>query len=117
MRIILVSVLLIGLFILLLQVVPPALFIPLYCLFSLAGIGYALWERRGIHARRTLLEEEYRAKRENARLRSLLQSSSRRWERVLIAELMSVDFDPFKHLVRCTVMSKCHDVFPLLFPD
>lgn len=37
--------------------------------------------------------------RENARLRSLLQSSSRRWERVLVAEMMSIDFDPFKHQI------------------
>lgn len=36
---------------------------------------------------------------ENERLRGLLQSASRRWERVLIAELLSVDFDPFKHQV------------------
>ncbi len=33
---------------------------------------------------------------ENERLRALLQSSDRRWERVLIAELLSVDFDPFR---------------------
>ncbi len=44
--------------------------------------------------------------RENARLRSLLQSSSRRWERVLIAELMSVDFDPFKHQILLNKGSK-----------
>lgn len=36
---------------------------------------------------------------ENQRLRSLLQSSSRKWERVLIAELLQVDFDPFRHMV------------------
>ncbi|MCW9088542.1 MAG: rod shape-determining protein MreC [Gammaproteobacteria bacterium] len=36
---------------------------------------------------------------ENERLRALLQSASRNWERVLIAELLSVDFDPFKHRV------------------
>ncbi len=36
---------------------------------------------------------------ENKRLRELLQSSSRKWERVLIAELLQVDFDPFRHLV------------------
>lgn len=36
---------------------------------------------------------------ENQRLRSLLQSSSRKWERVLIAELLQVDFDPFRKLV------------------
>lgn len=36
---------------------------------------------------------------ENRRLRALLQSSSRKWERVLIAELVSVDFDPFKHQI------------------
>ncbi len=48
--------------------------------------------------------------RENARLRSLLQSSSRRWERVLIAELMSVDFDPFKHQILLNKGSR-DDVF------
>jgi rod shape-determining protein MreC len=36
---------------------------------------------------------------ENRRLRALLQSSSRKWERVLIAELVAVDFDPFKHQI------------------
>ncbi|MGM0593392.1 MAG: rod shape-determining protein MreC [Pseudomonadota bacterium] len=36
---------------------------------------------------------------ENRRLRVLLQSASRNWERVLIAELLSVDFDPFRHRV------------------
>ncbi|MFO7594544.1 MAG: rod shape-determining protein MreC [Pseudomonadota bacterium] len=36
---------------------------------------------------------------ENERLRALLQSASRSWERVLIAELLSIDFDPFKHQV------------------
>ena len=37
---------------------------------------------------------------ENRRLRSLLQSAKRDWEKVLIAELMSIDFDPFKRLVQ-----------------
>lgn len=36
---------------------------------------------------------------ENKRLRALLQSASRSWERVLIAGLLSIDFDPFKHQV------------------
>ncbi len=48
--------------------------------------------------------------RENIRLRSLLQSSSRRWERVLIAELMSIDFDPFKHQILLNKGSR-DDVF------
>lgn len=34
---------------------------------------------------------------ENTRLRALLQSAKRGWERVLIAELLAVDSDPFKH--------------------
>lgn len=51
------------------------------------------------------LELEFRLQRmesletENERLRALLQSSDRRWERVLIAELLSVDFDPFRHQI------------------
>lgn len=48
--------------------------------------------------------------RENFRLRSLLQSSSRRWERVLIAELMSIDFDPFRHQILLNKGSR-DDVF------
>ncbi len=48
--------------------------------------------------------------RENKRLRSLLQSSSRRWERVLIAELMSIDFDPFRHQILLNKGSR-DDVF------
>lgn len=54
--------------------------------------------------------------RENRRLRALLQSSNRRWERVLIAELVSVDFDPFKHQILLN-KGKNDDVFeghPLL---
>lgn len=36
---------------------------------------------------------------ENRRLRELLDSSSKAGDRVLIAELMSVDFDPYQHQV------------------
>lgn len=51
------------------------------------------------------LKQEFRLQKlaaleaENERLRGLLQSASRSWERVLIAELLSVDSDPFKHQV------------------
>jgi len=51
------------------------------------------------------LKQEFRLQKlaaleaENERLRGLLQSASRSWERVLIAELLSVDADPFKHQV------------------
>jgi len=37
--------------------------------------------------------------KENERLRGLLQSTNRLWERVMIAELLSVDFDPFRHQI------------------
>ncbi len=74
------------------------------------------WASESLSSHNTLLEEnrKLRAKqlkldfklqklasleKENERLRALLQSASRRWERVLIAELISVDFDPFKHQV------------------
>jgi len=36
---------------------------------------------------------------ENQRLRELLQSSNANWERVKIAELLSVDFDPFRRQI------------------
>lgn len=36
---------------------------------------------------------------ENRRLRALLESSTRLRERVLIAELMAVDFDPYRHRI------------------
>jgi len=79
--------------------------------FSLAD-----WTSESLSSHNTLLQEnrELRDKQlqlefklqkmasletENQRLRGLLQSSSRKWERVLIAELVSVDFDPFKHQV------------------
>lgn len=37
--------------------------------------------------------------RENERLRELLQSVNRSWERVQIAELLTVDFDPFRRQI------------------
>ncbi len=80
--------------------------------FAVAG-----WASENLATRTTLLKEnsELREKQltlqfklqkfnalesENHRLRSLLQSSSRKWERVLIAELLQVDFDPFRHMVQ-----------------
>lgn len=36
---------------------------------------------------------------ENKRLRALLQSSEKKWERVLIAELIAIDLDPFTHQI------------------
>ncbi len=70
---------------------------------SLASRNRLLNENRELRARG--LEAQFKLQklasleRENSRLRALLQSSSRRWERVLIAELVSVDFDPFKHQI------------------
>lgn len=70
---------------------------------SLATRSHLLNENSGLRAReleaRFKLQKLAALERENSRLRSLLQSSSRRWERVLIAELVSVDFDPFKHQI------------------
>jgi rod shape-determining protein MreC len=81
-----------------------------------APFGLADWASESLSSHNTLLLEN-RALREkqlklqfklqkmasleteNKRLRALLQSSNRKWERVLIAELVSVDFDPFKHQV------------------
>lgn len=46
------------------------------------------------------LQKLFAFEEENRRLRALLQSSQRDWEQVLIAEILTVDFDPFKHLIQ-----------------
>ena len=63
MRIIFVFLLLIGVFAMVGRLVPTGWHLPLYCLFLVAGLGYAYWERQRLHARRALLQEEYRAHR------------------------------------------------------
>ncbi len=106
-----------------------------YPLQALVDLPFAVggWASHTFSTRTTLLNEnrELREKQlalefklqkfealesENQRLRSLLQSSSRKWERVLIAELLQVDFDPFRHMVLLNKGGK-DDVFeghPLL---
>jgi len=70
---------------------------------SLSTRTTLLNENRELHEKQLALEfklQKFEAlENENLRLRSLLQSSSRKWERVLIAELLQVDFDPFRHMV------------------
>lgn len=63
MRFLLTIAGLIVLFVLLAQVAPPALQIPLYCIFTVAGMGYAWWERRRLADRRAELERELAAHR------------------------------------------------------
>lgn len=63
MRFLLIITGLIILFVLLARVAPPALYIPLYCLFTAAGVGYAWWERRRLAGRRAELEEELAGQR------------------------------------------------------
>ena len=101
-----------------LEGIRSGLSIIVYPLQYLVDLPFAVggWASETLSTRTTLLKEnrELREKQlelqfklqkfealenENVRLRSLLQSSSRKWERVLIAELMKVDFDPFRHMV------------------
>jgi len=63
MRLILFVVGLVVLFMLLAQAAPPSLYIPLYCLFTAAGVAFAWWERRRLAARRAQLERELAAHR------------------------------------------------------
>ncbi|MDX1688174.1 MAG: hypothetical protein R3248_09350 [Candidatus Promineifilaceae bacterium] len=49
---------LVILFILLAQAAPPSLYIPLYCIFTTAGVALAWWERRRLADRRAHLERE-----------------------------------------------------------
>ena len=48
---------------------------------------------------------------ENIHLRSLLQSSKRAGERILIAEMLSVDMDPYKHQVTINKGSSDGDIY------
>ncbi|HEY0721349.1 MAG TPA: rod shape-determining protein MreC [Gammaproteobacteria bacterium] len=70
---------------------------------SLSTRNSLIDENRALRER--LLEQEIRLLKlaalesENVRLRALLQSANRNWERVSIAELLSVDFDPFKRQI------------------
>ena len=61
-------------------------------------------ENRALRKKQRLLEVKLQKlaffEQENQRLRSMLQSAKRDWEKVLIAELMAIDFDPFKRLVQ-----------------
>jgi len=61
-------------------------------------------ENRALLKKQRLLEVKLQKlaffEQENRRLRSMLQSAKRGWEKVLIAELMAIDFDPFKRLVQ-----------------
>lgn len=101
-----------------LEGIRAALSVVVYPLQYLVDLPFAIggWASENLASRRALLEEnstlreqqltlQFKQQKfealesENQRLRSLLQSSSRQWERVLIAELLRVDFDPFRQLV------------------
>jgi rod shape-determining protein MreC len=88
---------------------------PLQALLDLPG-NAGLWFREALATRRQLQEENASLRTqhlmlrsrlqklealeaENRRLRELLDSSFQLGERVLVAELMSVNLDPYKHLV------------------
>ncbi|MGB0713971.1 MAG: rod shape-determining protein MreC, partial [Gammaproteobacteria bacterium] len=85
---------------------------PIHYLADLPG-SVSEWSKHVLSERTTLVEENSQLREsqlllkgrlqrmqaleaENARLRELLRSSSKAGERVLIAELLSVDLDPFK---------------------
>jgi len=94
------------------------------------------WVSESLSTRQTLLEENTRLhsqnllmqarslknadlEAENQRLRELLGSSLKVADRVLIAELIKVDLDPFKHLIRINKTQE-HGVYldqPLLDAD
>ena len=94
------------------------------------------WVSESLSSRQTLLEENTRLhsqnilmrarslknadlEAENQRLRELLGSSLKVADRVLIAELIKVDLDPFKHLIRINKTQE-HGVYldqPLLDAD
>jgi hypothetical protein len=62
-RIIMVVAGLLLIFFVLAQMVPDALLLPLYCIFTLGGMGYVFWERSQIGNRRVQLERELQHER------------------------------------------------------
>ncbi len=70
---------------------------------TMASRNHLIDENRRL--RQQQLEQAYKLQKlaalesENRRLRAMLQSAERSWERVLIAELLAVDFDPFTRQV------------------
>ena len=100
---------------------------PLQALLDLPG-NAGLWFREALATRRELQEENASLRTqqlmlqsrllklealetENMRLRELLGSSFQLGERVLVAELMSVNLDPYKHLVALN-KGDLEDVYP-----
>lgn len=98
--------------------VRQSLGLAVYPVYALADLPYELRDMAAeqLTSRRELLEENARLRtehllyearlqrldsleRENINLRDLLQSSYKVTESVLIAELLSVDLDPYSHLV------------------
>lgn len=70
---------------------------------SLASRQHLLEDNASLHTENTLLQARLQKfadlEAENRRLRSLLDSSFKVVDRVLIAELYRVDLDPYKHLI------------------
>ncbi len=81
---------------------------------QLATRKVLLEENRTLHQRQLQLDARLQKlsalKAENVRLRELLESSFKVTDRVLIAELLSVDLDPYKHQVLINKGSE-HDIF------
>lgn len=68
---------------------------------NLAGRGALLAENTRLREKQLFFDVELQKltalEAENRRLRSLLESAVNRSERVLIAEMLAVDFDPYRH--------------------
>ena len=63
MRLVVALLVLLLVFFLLVRLLPPAWYLPLYCLFVAAGIGYGYWEWRQIGRQRRALQRDLDAQR------------------------------------------------------
>lgn len=112
-----------------LHTIRDGLSVLLYPLQGLVDLPFAAWHWAGTHLatrgeliaeleqlRRERLDLRLRLQRldaleaENERLRAMLDSSARVSERVLVAEILSVDLDPYRHRFLVN-KGKQHDVF------
>ncbi len=71
---------------------------------SLASRSYLIEQNQQLRQKQLLLEVRMlkmsAIERENQRLRAILRSTKQEWEKVLVASMIAVDLDPYRHRIK-----------------